>query len=342
MRLRTKVGALFLLLSVAPLIGVSLLTYQDARATLEASTLARLNTINALKLAEYDRWIEDNEHALLSLAQRPRLTELTATLTASSATSPEFAAATEALLDAHLNPVRRTDVSWGRFYILHPSSGVVLVTTDDRLLGADLSDTEAFTAGQTRTSTQQVTYIPELDSLVVLISTPILSADGALIGVLLGDLDRNELHEIVAQSSNSTETEETYFVNADSILATDTQLDSSALLGSAVSSPGIARCLAQGKGWGTYDDYRGLPVVGVYLWSPEHDLCAVTEIDQSEALGPINELRRTTVLIGAALAIITGVIALGFAQTLTAPLAALEEGASQLAAGNLQHRVNIY
>jgi serine/threonine protein kinase len=42
-----------------------------------------------------------------------------------------------------------------------------------------------------------------------------------------------------------------------------------------------------------YRDYRGVPVVGAWDWFPKYGFGVATEVDQAEAFGPLNILKRT-------------------------------------------------
>ena len=68
----------------------------------------------------------------------------------------------------------------------------------------------------------------------------------------------------------------------------------------------VQEAVANGEGYDVdgYPDYRGVPVLGAWVWLPDYDFGVVTEVDQAEALRPVYILRGAlAVLIGLLLAV---------------------------------------
>jgi hypothetical protein len=93
-------------------------------------------------------------------------------------------------------------------------------------------------------------------------------------------------------------TEKTYLVNKFGFFVIEPGLGENLALRDAVDTAGVADCLAHNDGVGFYKDYRGVPVIGVYRWMPEREVCILTEVDQVEAFAPVVALRNTALGIG--------------------------------------------
>jgi PAS domain S-box-containing protein len=81
--------------------------------------------------------------------------------------------------------------------------------------------------------------------------------------------------------------------------------------------------------------------MGAYRWLPEQKLCLVTEVDQAELFAPVLALRKTIMATGGGLTLVVGLLALGFARTLTRPLRELVGAAEEIGRGNLAYRSRV-
>ena len=111
--------------------------------------------------------------------------------------------------------------------------------------------------------------------------------------------------------------------------------------GRVVMSPGIAAALAGEDGAGLYDNYAGIPVIGVYHWMPDLRLALVAEQTQEGAFGPTNGV--TAAIVGGTLvvALATAVIAAIVTRQITQPIVQLTESALGIAEGDMAQRVPI-
>ncbi|NER02174.1 MAG: response regulator [Okeania sp. SIO3C4] len=102
-----------------------------------------------------------------------------------------------------------------------------------------------------------------------------------------------------------------------------------------ISSVGIERAIERQDGFGLYDNYAGIPVVGVYRWLPKQELALLAEISQKEAFAPARQLARNILIIGLFCA---GVLLVGInllSRQIVRPILAISEAAEALAAGDL-------
>jgi hypothetical protein len=175
------------------------------------------------------------------------------------------------------------------------------------------------TAGHTRTGTP-----------TMYVCAPVRDDNLQVVAVLALRMRPEEEFTEILQLGRIGETGETYAVNKDGLLVSNSRFDEALILlgllpdheGSAsilnieVRNPGgpmtegfrptvrrrelplteICAAAVSGKTgvmMEPYRDYRGSPSVGAYAWLPEYQLGIITEIDTAEAYRPLTILRRT-------------------------------------------------
>ncbi len=91
------------------------------------------------------------------------------------------------------------------------------------------------------------------------------------------------------------------------------------------------------------NDYRGVPVLSSFtpLAIPDVHWVMLSEIDASEALHPVFELRERLIFLS--LFLLLGAVAVGFviSRTISGPILSLAKDAETLGKGNLSHRAHI-
>jgi PAS domain S-box-containing protein len=100
------------------------------------------------------------------------------------------------------------------------------------------------------------------------------------------------------------------------------------------------RCLNQESGVIPSVDYRGVPVLVVYRWLPERDLCLIIKMDETEAYRPARAFGGTIAAISVVAMLIAASIGGALARSLTRPILALQVGAARFGRGDLDMRLS--
>ena len=223
--------------------------------------------------------------------------------------------------------------------------------------------------------TDYAPYIPSYNDEASFISTPIFDG-GQRIGVLVLQLPLDQVNKVMTYDKKWKESGlgasgETYLIGSDfksrtiaRFLVDDKPGYLQALSGAGVqksvvdlieakntnvglqpvNSPGAKEAIAGKPGFQIYPDYRNIPVLGAYApidvlglrWG------ILSEIDESEAFAPIDQLNRTILYwaLGILLAMLAGAALLGrgLVRTVTLPLGSLEGTVTQLATGDYAAR----
>jgi PAS domain S-box-containing protein len=191
-----------------------------------------------------------------------------------------------------------------------------------------------FEQGKTAPYTQAPYNSADLKGPAMTAAVPLRRADGRLLAVLAARLDLAALNTIAQRRTRVRQTEEAFLINADRLLVTQPRsLRVPAVLRRVIETESATRCVTGTSGVITNHDYRGVPVISVYRWIPDYDLCLIVKIDQAEALAPARAFKEWVLLISALALLGTAGLATFLARTITRPLRALHQSVGSFAEG---------
>ncbi|WP_218044732.1 methyl-accepting chemotaxis protein [Aestuariispira insulae] len=165
-------------------------------------------------------------------------------------------------------------------------------------------------------------YAPSHGAPASFISTPVME-NGKLLGVLVFQMPIDNINGIMNQRAGMGESGESYIVGEDLLMRSDSRFsEDSTILQVKVDSQTVKQALKGESGVEVVDDYRGIPVMSAY--SPLHfqgaNWAIMAEIDDEEVHAPSNHLMLWIggILIG--VVIVSALVGLPFATSITQPL----------------------
>jgi len=334
-----KLTLVFVLFAGAVLVGLSIPAYNNGRAALEAATVSELLTTALEKQAALNTWVADRQHSIGDIANQAHLREAVTTLIVAAPGSSDAGR-------AHADLV--TDLgNWAGeghrflfFEVIDAASGRVLAATDASEEGKFKEEQPYFINGLQAAYVQNPYYDLARQRPSITAAAPVLSADGRVVAVLAGPLNMDEMNAIIQRRSGLHQTDDAYLVNTSNLFVTQPRLiNDPAVLQRGTHSEAVNRCLAHISGVASYDDYRGVPVLGVYRWLPECQLCLIVEMDRAEALAPALALRNNIMIASGLALLAAAVLAYWLARTITRPIHQLAKGAMEIGSGNLEYRI---
>jgi len=286
----------FLALSVLMVGIVGTVSYLRARDALKASVFDRLDTAAEQKADSLDRWIDEQQRSVVFAG---------GLLGGYKSGSVELGRDLQAVLAGrggaagHRAHERVAAVLSYSVDQTADAQELLVLDLDGRVAAATVpahvsrpQSTEAyFRRGSSKTAVQPVGAFGLTGEPTITISTPLFDPDGARIGVIAANLNPERIDRIVLQSTGLGDTGETYVVGRDHRFV-HASLNRGAFA-KGVSSTGIDRGLDGVGGRGLYENYAGVPVIGVYRWLPEIGATLVAEQSQEEAFAPARRPDRT-------------------------------------------------
>ena len=320
----------FLILSV-----MGVWTYASGRVTLQNATTTGLLSTALEKQAALDAWVNDSQEILVRLASLPGIMDL-----ATAETPALSASSLNARIVRELVHWTGSDTHFLSIDLIDPVTGKVTASTQPANEGQYKGDQPFFIQGKTGPFVQNPYTFGSPPGVMMTISAPIKTSDGRLWGVLSGQVNLAELAVIIDRRSGSLQTEEALIVNPSSYFVTQPRfMTNPAILQQQVHTQQVNLCLAHQSGSILAPDYRGVPVIAVYRWIPERDLCLIEKVDQAEAFGPVRALAQTVGLMYGLALLASVLLAFLLALWLTRPLLAIQAGVARFGRGELSTRL---
>ncbi len=248
--------------------------------------------------------------------------------------------------------------------------GLVIVSTVEDDVGRDLSKMDYFKQamqGRTFTSSVVPSEIPLINEFeeeevglpTMVVVTPLKDKDGVVSGVVSLRIHVATLSNLMLSSTFGA-TGETYLVNEDGYMLTRSRFTEqlkkkgiikkrSALEFKLIDpetnelTSGVRQCVAGNDGSDAkgYNDYGGIPVLGVWRWLPEYNWGVITEIDKTEAYGAAYNLKNIVTALLLAIAFPLLFVAYYVGKRLSVPILELTEITKNMASGDLTTRVDV-
>ncbi len=315
-------------------LGAILLGFENGRQ----EVISQLEAAATFKEAEIETWTETLQSDLdVLLAQVNPFVENKALIDLLT-----FSQSTRQDLRAEFDQMMELTTRFEELFLLDPE-GQVIVSTDPLQEGKIHSDKGYFLEGQKGPYLHPPIYFPSLGQMSIIVARPVLSQDGQqLLGVLAGRANLDRLNEIMLERTGAGETGETYLVGSNKALLTESRFPGYEPRRTYVRSEGaIAAIENYTSGAGLYQDYRDVPVIGVYRWLPDLQVALFSEQDQAEAFESIYEGLLTNVGIALGAGVIAILLSLFVTGTISTPLSQLAQTATRIAAGDLTQEVKL-
>mgnify|MGYP001581853600 CR=1 FL=1 len=130
---------------------------------------------------------------------------------------------------------------------------------------------------------------------------------------------------------------EVYLVNAKThLMLTESRFIPNAIGRVKVDTIGMREALKMRNGIAPYPDYRGIPVIGTFLYLRDYDWVLLAEMDKTEALAPLVRLRMVLGLSLGLISVATGVVGWRYGRQLSAAYAEAEKARNLAQEGEAQ------
>lgn len=342
MKLRDKVILTCLLTALFSVTAASLLSLVITNSHVQDEARTNLAAVSHKKAEQILRWTSESAKQLELLARMPIISDTLTTELAQA--KKENRPADPELLDTIIDKHLRSALSLGSFselFLLHVPDGTTMASTNPSQVGKVQREQNYFIKGQQSLHIQNIFYSMSIRQPTMVISLPLRGSDNDTNGVLAGRLNLATLSDILREFKGLWQSEDSYLVNNQHIFITEPRFGKNYMLRKTIYSTGVNQAIAKKNGVALYRGYRGVEVMGAYQYLAEHDLALITEVDSTDYMAPIIELRQSLYLAAAcitAMALLIGWLA---ARAIVAPLTALISAINSVSGSNLELKFDI-
>lgn len=313
----------FLVLAIVPLSTLSWYATRRERLDIQREVTAKLSSVAALMESRVRDWTGSRLQSLRILASTTTSTREDA---ATLASDPGRAATAREALRRQMEAVLERDDAFRRLALLDPQGRVLASTSTVSALPEDV--TTLLESG----SGVHITSLDPTAEQGILVTQQLVSSHGKPMGLLAAWLDPEALSAQLGVPEEVGDGGEVYLVDPrGNALPQREQID----------SVGIEAALSGEQRQGLYENYAGIPVIGVYRWVPDLGVALAAEQPQEAAFAVTDHV--TAAIVGASLlvALATAVIAAVVTRQITRPVVRLTESALSIAEGDLSQRVPV-
>ncbi|NBD36204.1 MAG: GAF domain-containing protein, partial [Chloroflexi bacterium] len=203
-------------------------------------------------------------------------------------------------------------------------------------------------------------YNPTHEAIDLRIGAPVKDLQGVTVGVIILELNPQQINELMIERTGLGETGETYLIGQDYLFRNDSRflselgVETTILNETIVADTAAVRGAFDGQSHTSrIEDYRGESVLSswtpIVVQPPTPDdpdgvqWALIAEIDEAEALASVDALTRFIAGLSAGLIVLAGAIAIGLgvvlANRLINPIVNLTNSATQVASGDLETEV---
>ncbi|MCX6136750.1 MAG: HAMP domain-containing protein, partial [Ignavibacteriales bacterium] len=324
------VFSMFVLSVIATTIAAGL-AYLRARDALSQSILERLTLAATLKENELKRIIGEKKTSMQFLASLPEFRMYASKLHGTSRT--QMSRSRAALRKILAEPMVQ-DLGFREILILEAQSGLVLFSTDAAHQNDYRTLDRFFIEGSKGIFVHNVHPWPVTFQPTMTIALPLLTLHGDSIGVLAAHINLDLLNDILFEHSGLGMTGETYLVDRYNVFVSSKRFERKEYV-RGVHTPGIDAAVRGTDSSGLYQNYAGVPIVGVFRWLDDFEIALIAEIHQSEAFEPARRLAMSVVSSGMLLAVALAIGIYLLSLQIVRPILAIKESAVRATEGDL-------
>ncbi|HDQ72616.1 MAG TPA: HAMP domain-containing protein [Chloroflexi bacterium] len=329
----------FLILAILPLSTITWYATQRERKDIQREVTAKLSSVAKIMETQIQQWIEYQSGQLTLLAALPSTREGVETLIHAENVNPSSPSLQDAhdALETQIQILLAQNPAFQHLSILD-AQGQILISID----AADVPNTITGVPGLAPAEQANCPYPDAAQSahrtnLIITQSIDkMISGSSVPLARLTGWLNPCALVAKMEAASDLGETGEIYLVDDHKMILSQ---------GQVAASPGIEAALSSENNnapvEGLYENYAGVPVIGVYRWMPELRLILVAEQTQEEAFASNNNVIAAVVGATLGVALLTAVIAAVVTRQITRPIVQLTETALSIAEGDMEKRVPV-
>ena len=336
--IRSKISFYLLLVSVVPILILSLASFYNAKQKIRNQQLEHLKGVVSLKSEAIERWYFDRRTQVQLLRETPGLKHAIVDLLGepfeSRHKNPGY---TQIARSLHLH-VEHSAI-YNEIFLMD-THGKVRYSTAPEAEGLVKSNRLYFTDGMKKLALQNTYYSLTLRRTTSTMALPVKVGE-EVIAVLAVRLNDDRLGEIMTAYAGIDTSGQMYLVNNYNYFVTKPNGKASDASERASYSMPVQLCLADQNEAGEYANHDGQQVLAAFNYLADYRLCVVAEVASDIAYRQVVGLRNFVIgLTVITLGVVT-LIALWLSSSISRPVRELTTMSSVAASGDLDQQIHL-
>jgi GAF domain-containing protein len=333
-----RVITIFIL--VAMLSSISTLVISSLTGFSQDRQLAgtRLKTISDFKQAQVEGIVSDLEHNVDLISKDEVILEKINFLLSNPKTAELYQLNATLVLN-YFTKLQEQNPTYDEIILLD-TNGKVIISTLDENLNRDFGQSQFFRQALNGQTLSLESSFPNAKENLVLFFVKSIFAEGTnLLGMLAIRSNLDEVKAIVEARDGLSDKMEAYLVA--SIEGKNVPITK--IQANIVEIEDILAIQTATKkdGWGIYNNYRGISVLGYYVWIPDLRVSLITEIEQSAVAQSSISLLFTNVIVSLFTAALAFAIIYITSLSISNPIINLANKVNALATGEMGTRITV-
>jgi PAS domain S-box-containing protein len=327
----------FSLFFLIPLISVSYAGYLQSKKAIRQQVFGHFQSLLHLQSEALQNYLRHREIQLKTTVTNNEFLLISSVVLQSSIFSKADIESARNRLQKYLT--EKNQELGARSLWITGKEGNVIASSEPQRVGEDRSNSPEVLRFRTKAVAVESLYTETEIGPEVLISFPINSQGGEVLGLFTTSINIADIYRILGNRTGLGKTGETYLVNKDRYLISPSRHLPGAIMNRKVSFGEIYENDDRHPIEHYPLNYRGVPVIQSHIHLPVFEWALVSEMEKSEAFQELILLRNRTILIVLGLFCLLVLTAALISRNLTQPIRVLARAARKVGEGDLDQEI---
>ena len=247
---------------------------------------------------------------------------------------------------------RLKQISQDNFYevSLLNNKGVIISSNNSERIGEDRSGHKYFSKPRNKIFISKVYFCDTSQQYALAIFVPIFDVDNKekVVGTFVAKTGIDDISNIV--TNEFKENREFYLIDKDRLMVTQSRFIEDSILKQKIDSRTAQDCFALKENYSLghnledkivvpYMNYRGRSVIGHYAYFPQMNWCLIAEIEEDEALAPLQQAWKFGIILIGIMAVFILSLSKVMGNRISRPIEDLTKNVKKIQQGDLSSKI---
>lgn len=346
--LRDRLILNFLFFGVVIILVVGAFSYYTARGVLLDRTFDQLTSVKVVKKRQIESFFADRFRDLKMVLASDDARRLIEIMESSGPDDPEFEAEVLKVYSIYLDRYLKTQNYYNALYFVSDNRGTIKISINETDSGQGMQFMPhgdfVFDGGFLYTPDDSNILLRDLDSqspFPGLLMGASMQVNDGLSGLIIMEISMEAINKIMVENNpfeGLGESGESYLVGEDFLMRSNSRFQDNSILKTEVATSAVQLAMQGHDSTALVDDYRGVKVLSSFSQIHINTInwVILAEIDQKEALVPLNAIRNNILIISSFIVLALFLAAVFLSARITSPLVKLTKAAKKIGQGDFK------